>query len=734
MLQSLKRWFTWTRKAVPVRRQARLGLEAFEPRTLPSTSPVLLSASHILSITGTHHSDNIAVTTSGNKVLVNFDGKTTSFASSAIKEIVFTAGTGTTVFANDTSIPSSLKAGSGNDTLIGGTGNDTLIGGSGHDVLIGGPGTNKLVGAKKGTAQAVSFSKKDTLSGVQTNDLVATLTGVSGASGTADYNPSAASGQTNFTLTVSGLTASTTYTVQVGGTTIGQITTDSTGAGTLTLSSSTLTITSGSKIQVLDSSATTVELSGTFSQGGSYTGSQELIATLSGAKGTFGFAEYTSSSTASQNNFEMLVSGLTASTTYTVEVGGTSIGTFTTDSTGMGSLELSNLTTTISAGSVLTVVDASSNTVLTGTFAAGDDHGGGGCQGGTDLTATLTGTSGATGSVEFKASATAGQNSFTLTVTGLTASTTYTVDIGSTSIGTFTTDSTGAGTFTLSNLTTPPITAGSVVNVLDASNNNVLTGTLATGEPCHHGQELTASLTGSTGATGTADFKASTTAGQNTFTLTVTGLTASTTYTVDVGGSSIGTFTTDSTGAGSLTLNNLTTTISAGSVLTVVDASNNTVLTGTFAASTGDGGGCDGGGDHHDGQGLTTSLTTSTGTLGGTADFKTGNTTGQNILSVNVVGLTASTTYTVEIGGTKVGTITTDSTGTGALTLSNVTFTISAGSTITVLDASNNTVLTGTFSGGGHNGGDGDGGWGGGGWGAPGSGSFSYDHGGHHHD
>jgi len=62
-----------------------------------------------------------------------------------------------------------------------------------------------------------------------------------------------------------------------------------------------------------------------------------------------------------------------------VEVGTTSIGMFTTDATGTGSLTLSNLTTTITAGSVLTVVDGSTppNTVLTGTFAAGGEGDGG---------------------------------------------------------------------------------------------------------------------------------------------------------------------------------------------------------------------------------------------------------------------------------------------------------------------------------------------------------------------
>ncbi len=201
-----------------------------------------------------------------------------------------------------------------------------------------------------------------------------------------------------FNLTVTGLTATTTYTVDIGGTSIGSILTDSTGAGTLSLSNLTTAIASGSVITVLDASSTTV-LQGTFASGdGHHTGGgggggdcngggQEVSATLTGATGTSGTAEFTSSSTAGQNTFTLTVSGLSASTTYTVDIGGTSIGTFTTDTTGASTLTLSNLTTTIASASVITVVDSTGTTVLQGTFAAGDDHHGGGG----DVWSTFTG-------------------------------------------------------------------------------------------------------------------------------------------------------------------------------------------------------------------------------------------------------------------------------------------------------------------------------------------------------
>jgi hypothetical protein len=618
MLELFKKLFALNRKPATIRKRARLRLEAFEPRNLPSSGPHLLGGAHELLITGTKGNDNVQVSTSGNQVAVNFDGKTTSYKSTAIKEIVFNGGAGNDMFVNDTFIPSYARAGAGNDTLIGGTGNDTLVAGTGNDVLVGGTGKNKLMGVKAGTAHAVSVSAKDTLSGIRTNDVM--------------------------------------------------------------------------------------------------NGEQELLASLTGTTGASGIAEFSSGDSAGQNDFELMATGLTASTTYTVNVDGTSIGTFTTDANGAGELELKDLTATIAAGSVLTIVDANSNTALQGTFAAGDEHGGGDCHGGQDLTASLTGVNGASGSAEFKSSSTAGQNSFTLMVTGLTASTTYSVEIGGTSIGTFTTDANGAGTLTLSDLTTPPIMSGSVLTVVDANSNTVLQGTFAPGSECHHGEKLSASLTGATGASGTAEFKAGEESGHNHFELTVSGLMASTTYTVDVGGSSIGTFTTDANGTGSLELKDLTTTIMSGSVLTVVDTNNNTVLTGTFAAGSKDNNGDEDDGDNNQQgeQHLSASLTGATGTSG-TAEFKTGDTASENKFELTVTGLTASTTYTVNVGGTSIGTFTTDANGAGELELKDLTTTIAAGSVLTVVDASNNTVLTGTFAAGeGDHEGD-EGGWGGGG-------------------
>jgi hypothetical protein len=105
-----------------------------------------------------------------------------------------------------------------------------------------------------------------------------------------------------------------------------------------------------------------------------------LSATLTGATGMSGSAHYHADTTTGTNRLSLHVSGLAASQTFTVQIDGTTVGTLTTDANGAGRASFSNLTATVSAGSLLTVLDPSGATVLTGTFATSTDTGHGhGC-------------------------------------------------------------------------------------------------------------------------------------------------------------------------------------------------------------------------------------------------------------------------------------------------------------------------------------------------------------------
>jgi hypothetical protein len=204
----------------------------------------------------------------------------------------------------------------------------------------------------------------------QTQTLTATLSGATGTSGSVTFTSDAATGANSLAVQVSGLNANTAYTVLSGSTTLGTITTDNSGAGTLSVSNVSPAPAAGAAIAVMDPNGATV-LSGTLAASSTSTDTgTHLKATLTGATGTSGSAHFHATATAGQNSLSVRVSGLAANATYTVQVGGTTVGTITTDANGRGRLSVSNLTTTVAAGSVVTVLDAQNATVLQGTFAA----------------------------------------------------------------------------------------------------------------------------------------------------------------------------------------------------------------------------------------------------------------------------------------------------------------------------------------------------------------------------
>jgi hypothetical protein len=177
---------------------------------------------------------------------------------------------------------------------------------------------------------------------------------------------------------------------------------------------------------------------------------------------------------------------------------------------------------------------------------------------------------------------------------------------------------------------------------------------------------LAATLTDASGATGQASFDATT----GTLKIQVQGATASTSLSVVVDGTTVGTVTTNASGSGQAKLSNVTA--KAGSTITVGD------LSGTFTQVQ-----------------FTATLTGSTTGVTGSASYSSV----KNQLRVSVQGAAASTTYNVTVNGVVVGQVTTNSSGKGKLTASPSGVTIVAGSTIAVSDtAGSAAILTGTFA------------------------------------
>ena len=209
----------------------------------------------------------------------------------------------------------------------------------------------------------------------QTQVLAASLTGAAGTSGTALFFSNSTTGDNSLSVRVSELAAHSTFTVTSGTTTLGTFNTDADGRGFLIVSNVSPALTSGAALNVQDSSGATV-LSGTLGSPSSLTGTH-LSANLTGATGTSGTAHFDSNPISGESNLRLRVSGLTADSTYTVQVNGTTLGQFSTDANGRGQLSESVLASTAASGSTITVLDSSGTTVLRGTFAAdtGDDHG-----------------------------------------------------------------------------------------------------------------------------------------------------------------------------------------------------------------------------------------------------------------------------------------------------------------------------------------------------------------------
>jgi hypothetical protein len=72
--------------------------------------------------------------------------------------------------------------------------------------------------------------------------------------------------------------------------------------------------------------------------------------------------------------------------------------------------------------------------------------------------------------------------------------------------------------------------------------------------------------------------------------------------------------------------------------------------------------------------------------------------TGSNSLQVGLFGVSANSTYAVQLDGTTAGTVTTNASGSGHLSVSDLSTPPQAGSTLTVLDSTGATIPQGSFA------------------------------------
>jgi hypothetical protein len=335
------------------------------------------------------------------------------------------------------------------------------------------------------------------------------------------------------------------------------------------------------------------------------------------------------------------------------------------------------------------------------------DYGGGDNSSSTELTASVSDSSGNTATVTYQTGTLLGTTDLVINVTGdtLDEGTSVALSINGVSVGTVAINSSGAGTLIVPTSTLSTTVAASSTVTLGTMSGTFAASTTTTGNSgCGSSSAagFAAAISDSSGDTATVTFQTGKLLGTSESVITVTGdtLDEGTSVALSINGVSVGIVAINSSGTGTLIVptSTLSTTVAAGSTITLG------TMSGTFAAATsatggdsgdsGESGGC---GDHGSSSGtnLTASVTDSSGDTA-TVTYQTGKLLGtaESVITVSGDTLDEGTSVALSINGVSVGTIAIDGTGAGTLTVptSSVSTTVASGSTVTL------GTLNGTFT------------------------------------
>ena len=139
-------------------------IERLEFRRLLSAS--LDATSGLLTVIGTNHADQIALTQAGATLTVNVDGSVSTFDATQVQQISVQglAGNDLITVAQSVTAPATLDGSAGNNTTIrGGGGPESIVGGHGIDSLVAGSGDDTIDG---------SNGAKDTIRGGAGTDIL----------------------------------------------------------------------------------------------------------------------------------------------------------------------------------------------------------------------------------------------------------------------------------------------------------------------------------------------------------------------------------------------------------------------------------------------------------------------------------------------------------------------------------------------------------------------------------
>jgi len=305
--------------------------------------------------------------------------------------------------------------------------------------------------------------------------------------------------------------------------------------------------------------------------------------------------------------FQVQVNGAAANSTLPVSLNGTVVGQVQTDASGNGSLTFktnphgpnqqafpANFPTSLVAGATVNVGSNLTGMLQNGGLKDTESQ--------THLSSDLTGAGTATGTIDFTSKTHDGVTTslLTATVQGATPNSMVPVSINGTVVGQIQTDAGGNGSLVFSTNPTGtqlpfPANFPTTLKAGNAVTIGTLTGTLGTNATKVQANTIaSANLTGTTAATGSALYVNESLHGLNLsiFSVSVKGATPNTTLDVNVGGTKVGTITTDASGNGTLVFSslpvgsssafpgNFPTNVGAGTSISV-----GTILNGTLASN-----------------------------------------------------------------------------------------------------------------------------------------------------
>lgn len=143
---------------------------------------VFLNSDGVLSVDGTDGADTVALSHSGDKVVVDWDGVKSSYAFSGVKSLLVLASAGPDAISVSFALPCNISSGGGNDTISVGDGDVTINGEAGNDKITAGIG-NHLIDGGAGNDRITTASGIDTITGDSGNDTITTGDGADSIDG-----------------------------------------------------------------------------------------------------------------------------------------------------------------------------------------------------------------------------------------------------------------------------------------------------------------------------------------------------------------------------------------------------------------------------------------------------------------------------------------------------------------------------------------------------------------------